>query len=132
MLMWLLSRLDPARFALPWERRSGEEADPQAQALTAFPDELDALQDLTTTPHDPAPEPAAPAAPAAPAEPAPQPTAEPAPAKAMAQPAQPRTWGCHVLPPLVAVTPPTLRPLGPFAAPKLLILDERTPDPNSR
>ena len=45
LLMWLLSRLDPARFALPWERRLGDPADPQADARAAFPALLDALTD---------------------------------------------------------------------------------------
>jgi hypothetical protein len=34
LLMWLLSRLDPKRFALPWEQRG--DADPQADACAAF------------------------------------------------------------------------------------------------
>jgi hypothetical protein len=126
MLMWLLSRLDPARFALPWERRSGEEADPQAQALTAFPDELDALQDLTTTRHQHAPEPAK-----EPQPPATETLATPQAPTPTPKSAGPRTWGCHVLPPLVAVTPPSLRPLGPFAGPRLLPLDGLDRNPNS-
>ena len=44
MLMWLLARLDPKRFALPWEQRGGD-ADPQAEALAAFPSVLDAITD---------------------------------------------------------------------------------------
>ena len=32
LLMWLLSRLDPKRFALPWERDKDFAADPQAEA----------------------------------------------------------------------------------------------------
>ena len=43
MLMWLLARLDPKRFALPWEQRG--DADPQAEALAAFPSVLDAITD---------------------------------------------------------------------------------------
>ena len=43
MLMWLLARLDPKRFALPWEQRG--DADPQAEALAAFPAVLDAITD---------------------------------------------------------------------------------------
>ena len=43
MLMWLLARLDPKRFAMPWEQRG--DADPQAEALAAFPAVLDAITD---------------------------------------------------------------------------------------
>lgn len=43
MLMWLLARLDPKRFALPSEQRA--DADPQAEALAAFPAVLDAITD---------------------------------------------------------------------------------------
>lgn len=43
LLTWLLARLDPKRFALPWEQRG--EADPQAEAVAAFPAQLDALTD---------------------------------------------------------------------------------------
>ena len=43
MLMWLLARLDPRRFALPSEQRA--DADPQAEALAAFPAVLDAITD---------------------------------------------------------------------------------------
>ena len=43
LLTWLLARLDPKRFALPWEQRG--EADPQAQAVAAFPALLGAVQD---------------------------------------------------------------------------------------
>jgi len=43
LLMWLLVRLDPKRFALPWEQRG--DADPQAAAAAAFPAMLDALTD---------------------------------------------------------------------------------------
>lgn len=45
LLMWLLARLDPKRFALPWEQRG--EADPQAEAVEAFPALLDAVTDTT-------------------------------------------------------------------------------------
>ncbi len=47
LLTWLLARLDPKRFALPWEQRG--DADPQAAAVAAFPALLDALAD---TPSD--------------------------------------------------------------------------------
>lgn len=43
LLTWLLARLDPKRFALPWEQRG--DADPQAQAVAAFPALLDAVTD---------------------------------------------------------------------------------------
>ena len=43
LLMWLLTRLDPARFALPWERSAA--TDPQAAAALAFPAQLAALED---------------------------------------------------------------------------------------
>ena len=43
MLMWLLARLDPKRFALPSEQRG--DGDPQAEALAAFPAVLDAITD---------------------------------------------------------------------------------------
>jgi hypothetical protein len=43
MLMWLLARLDPRRFALPWEQRG--DADPQAEALATFPKLLDSIAD---------------------------------------------------------------------------------------
>ena len=43
MLMWLLARLDPKRFALPWEQRG--DGDPQAEAVAAFPALLDAITD---------------------------------------------------------------------------------------
>jgi hypothetical protein len=45
LLMWLLARLDPRRFALPWEQRGGD-ADPQAEAAAAFPALLDGLGDV--------------------------------------------------------------------------------------
>ncbi|MEO8455457.1 MAG: hypothetical protein ABI454_09870 [Sphingomicrobium sp.] len=44
MLMWLLARLDPKRFALPWERRG--DSDPQAEAVAAFPALLDSVTDV--------------------------------------------------------------------------------------
>lgn len=44
LLTWLLARLDPKRFALPWEQRG--DADPQAAAVAAFPQLLDAIGDL--------------------------------------------------------------------------------------
>jgi hypothetical protein len=44
MLMWLLARLDPKRFALPWEQRG--DADPQGEAAAAFPSLLDGLSDV--------------------------------------------------------------------------------------
>jgi hypothetical protein len=43
LLMWLLSRLDPKRFALPWEQRG--DADPQADAVAAFEGMLEAVTD---------------------------------------------------------------------------------------
>lgn len=43
MLQWLMSRLDPKRFALPWEQRG--DADPQAEAVAGFPALLDAVTD---------------------------------------------------------------------------------------
>lgn len=45
LLMWLLARLDPKRFAAPWERRKDDAADPQADARTAFPALMEALSD---------------------------------------------------------------------------------------
>jgi hypothetical protein len=44
--MWLLSRLDPKRFALPWERDKDSAADPQAEAQAAFPALLEGLTDV--------------------------------------------------------------------------------------
>ncbi len=44
MLMWLLARLDPKRFALPWEQRG--DADPQGEAAAAFPALLDGIADV--------------------------------------------------------------------------------------
>lgn len=46
LLMWLLARLDPRRFAAPWEIRSDTAADPQATARAAFPAQLAALGDV--------------------------------------------------------------------------------------
>jgi len=45
LLMWLLARLDPRRFAAPWELRKDGAADPQAEARESFPALLDALTD---------------------------------------------------------------------------------------
>lgn len=44
LLTWLLARLDPRRFALPWEQRG--DADPQAEAVAAFSGLLDDLTDV--------------------------------------------------------------------------------------
>jgi hypothetical protein len=44
LLTWLLARLDPKRFALPWEQRG--DADPQAEAVAAFSGLLDDLTDV--------------------------------------------------------------------------------------
>lgn len=46
LLMWLLARLDPRRFAAPWELRKDGVADPQEQARASFPAQLDALADV--------------------------------------------------------------------------------------
>ena len=46
LLMWLLARLDPKRFALPWEQRG--DADPQAEAIAAFPALLDSIEDVVS------------------------------------------------------------------------------------
>ena len=46
LLMWLLSRLDPTRFALPWERDRKSPADPQADAQAGFPALLEGLTDV--------------------------------------------------------------------------------------
>lgn len=43
LLTWLLARLDPKRFALPWEQRG--DADPQAHAVATFPALLDQVTD---------------------------------------------------------------------------------------
>lgn len=45
LLMWLLARLDPRRYAAPWEQRRDDAADPQAEARQAFAGQLDALTD---------------------------------------------------------------------------------------
>jgi hypothetical protein len=45
LLMWLLARLDPRRFAAPWELRKDDVADPQATARESFAGLLDAIQD---------------------------------------------------------------------------------------
>jgi hypothetical protein len=45
LLTWLLARLDPKRFALPWEQRG--DADPQAEAVAAWGGQLDAITDTT-------------------------------------------------------------------------------------
>ena len=46
LLTWLLARFDPARFAAPWERRSGDRSDPQADVHAAFPALMAALTDV--------------------------------------------------------------------------------------
>ena len=46
LLTWLLARLDPKRFALPWEQRG--DADPQAEAVAGFPALLDAVTDAVS------------------------------------------------------------------------------------
>jgi len=48
LLMWLLARLDPKRFAAPWELRGDRAADPQAEARESFPALLDALPDIVS------------------------------------------------------------------------------------
>ena len=48
LLMWLLARLDPRRFAAPWELRKDGAADPQAAARESFPALLDALSDTVS------------------------------------------------------------------------------------
>lgn len=45
LLMWLLARLDPRRFAAPWELRKDAAADPQDQARQSFPALLEGLTD---------------------------------------------------------------------------------------
>ena len=45
LLMWLLARLDPRRFAAPWELRKDGAADPQAEARLAFDGLLEGLAD---------------------------------------------------------------------------------------
>ena len=44
LLTWLLARLDPKRFALPWEQRG--DADPQAAASANFPTLLESITDV--------------------------------------------------------------------------------------
>ncbi|OYY89296.1 MAG: hypothetical protein B7Y45_12440 [Sphingomonas sp. 28-66-16] len=46
LLMWLLARLDPRRFAAPWEVRKDGAADPQTAARAAFPAQLESLSDV--------------------------------------------------------------------------------------
>jgi hypothetical protein len=46
LLMWLLARLDPRRFAAPWEQRKDGAADPQAEARESFPGLLAGLGDV--------------------------------------------------------------------------------------
>jgi hypothetical protein len=46
LLTWLLARLDPKRFALPWEQRGN--ADPQAEAVASFPALLGAVSDTVS------------------------------------------------------------------------------------
>jgi hypothetical protein len=48
LLMWLLARLDPRRFAAPWELRGGDAGDPQAEARQSFLALLDALADIVS------------------------------------------------------------------------------------
>ena len=48
LLMWLLARLDPRRFAAPWELRKDGAADPQVEARAAFPGQLEALSDTVS------------------------------------------------------------------------------------
>jgi hypothetical protein len=48
LLMWLLARLDPRRFAAPWELRKDGAADPQVEARQSFPALLDALADTVS------------------------------------------------------------------------------------
>lgn len=46
LMTWLLARLDPKRFAAPWERRRDDYSDPQSEAQQAFPALLDGLSDV--------------------------------------------------------------------------------------
>lgn len=48
LLMWLLARLDPRRFAAPWELRKDGAVDPQAEARESFPALLDGLADTVS------------------------------------------------------------------------------------
>lgn len=54
LLMWLLARLDPKRFAMPWEQR-GDVGDPQADASAAFEGKIDAIEDVEPFNFIPAP-----------------------------------------------------------------------------
>ena len=54
LLTWLLARLDPKRFAMPWEQR-GETGDPQAEASAALPNHLDAIEDVEPFDFTPSP-----------------------------------------------------------------------------
>jgi hypothetical protein len=45
LLIWLLARLDPRRFAAPWELRKDGADDPQATARESFPALLEGLSD---------------------------------------------------------------------------------------
>lgn len=49
LLMWLLARLDPRRFAAAWESKGeqrGDATDPQAAARLTFPEQLAGLTDV--------------------------------------------------------------------------------------
>lgn len=48
LLTWLLARLDPRRFALPWEQRgtADSQSDRQSEAAAAFPALLDSVADV--------------------------------------------------------------------------------------
>jgi hypothetical protein len=48
LLMWLLARLDPRRFAAPWEVRKDGAVDPQGAARESFPALLDGLSDVVS------------------------------------------------------------------------------------
>jgi hypothetical protein len=48
LLMWLLARLDPRRFAAPWELRKGDSGDPQVEARQSFPALLEGLSDVVS------------------------------------------------------------------------------------
>jgi hypothetical protein len=47
LLTWLLARLDPKRFALPWEQRG--DTDPQEEAVAKFHGLLEAVEDAVST-----------------------------------------------------------------------------------
>lgn len=51
LLMWLLARLDPRRFAAPWEMRGDPNADPQSAARAAFPQQLEAIAHVAEEAH---------------------------------------------------------------------------------